>query len=196
MYSYDVLKPAPTGVKTAGNYWHHPSTGLPFIPDSGPTGSYMDQLRRKYGRVRIAAVSHEIDALLEAGQSMEGADVIVAPLIYERMSQDPSVAAYFECKISEFFDATEDLEAGHEQIGLSYRPCGVVIHSDGTVTYVCGDTSIERTSPQAASPKSYFFEQRMDVLADQSMLLETTCLLPTLEELSGAAEELEELLSV
>ena len=41
-----------------------------------------------------------------------------------------------------FFEATPRLKASFAAQGLDYQPCGVVVHEDGSVTYIggCGDS--------------------------------------------------------
>ena len=51
---------------------------------------------------------------------------------------DPEKAAYYEQKIDDFFNATPRLKAQFAAQGLNYEPCGVVIHEDGSVTYIGG----------------------------------------------------------
>lgn len=58
------------------------------------------------------------------------------------MANDPEKAAYYEGKIDDFFEATPRLKASFATQGLDYQPCGVVVHEDGSVTYIggCGDS--------------------------------------------------------
>ena len=73
---------------------------------------------------------------------MNGSDVVIAPNILEQMANDPEKAAYYEGKIDDFFNATPRLKASFAAQGLDYQPCGVVVHEDGSVTYIggCGDS--------------------------------------------------------
>ena len=66
----------------------------------------------------------------------------IAPNILEQMANDPETAAYYEGKIDDFFNATPRLKASFAAQGLDYQPCGVVVHEDGSVTYIggCGDS--------------------------------------------------------
>ncbi len=59
------------------------------------------------------------------------------------MANDSEKAAYYEGKIDDFFHATPMLKASFVAQGLDYQPCGVVIHEDGSVTYIggCADSS-------------------------------------------------------
>lgn len=69
---------------------------------------------------------------------MSGNDVIIAPNILEQMANDPEKAAYYEQKIDDFFEATPQLSASFAAKGLVYEPGGVVVHEDGSVTYIGG----------------------------------------------------------
>ena len=54
------------------------------------------------------------------------------------MANDPEKAAYYEKKIDDFFEATPQLSASFAAKGLVYEPGGVVVHEDGSVTYIGG----------------------------------------------------------
>ena len=69
---------------------------------------------------------------------MSGSDVVIAPNILEQMANDPEKAAYYESKIDDFFNATPMLTASFAAKGLVYEPGGVVVHEDGSVTYISG----------------------------------------------------------
>lgn len=99
---------------------------------------YMEYLRGKYGNVTIQSVGKDQASLDRAGRSMSGNDVIIAPNILEQMANDPEKAAYYEQKIDDFFEATPQLSASFAAKGLVYEPGGVVIHEDGSVTYIGG----------------------------------------------------------
>lgn len=61
------------------------------------------------------------------------------------MANDPEKAAYYEGKIDDFFNATPMLTASFAAKGLVYEPGGVVVHEDGSVTYIGGGSdSLER----------------------------------------------------
>ncbi len=89
-----------------------------------------------------AADTSKVDAYTEYLQSKYGNDVVIAPNILEQMANDPKKAAYYEGKIDDFFNATPRLKASFAAQGLDYQPCGVVVHEDGSVTYIggCGDS--------------------------------------------------------
>ena len=100
--------------------------------------AYTEYLRSKYGNVRIQNVGKDQQSLDKIGKSMSGSDVVIAPNILEQMANDTEKAAYYEGKIDDFFHATPMLKASFAAQGLDYQPCGVVIHEDGSVTYIGG----------------------------------------------------------
>lgn len=110
--------------------------------DTSKVDAYMEYLRSKYGNVKIQNVGKDKKSLDRAGKSMSGNDVVIAPNILEQMAKDPEKAAYYEGKIDDFFNATPRLKASFAAQGLDYQPCGVVVHEDGSVTYIsgCGDS--------------------------------------------------------
>ena len=110
--------------------------------DMSKVDAYTEYLRSKYGNVRIQSVGKDKQSLDRAGKSMSGSDVVIAPNILEQMANDPEKAAYYEGKIDDFFEATPRLKASFAAQGLDYQPCGVVVHEDGSVTYIggCGDS--------------------------------------------------------
>ena len=110
--------------------------------DTSKVDVYTEYLRSKYGNVRIQSVGKDKQSLDRAGKSMSGSDVVIAPNILEQMANDPEKAAYYEGKIDDFFNATPRLKAQFAAQGLDYQPCGVVVHEDGSVTYIggCGDS--------------------------------------------------------
>ena len=100
--------------------------------------AYTEYLRSKYGNVRIQNVGKDQQSLDKMGKSMSGSDVVIAPNILEQMANNTEKAAYYEGKIDDFFNATPMLKASFAAQGLDYQPCGVVIHEDGSVTYIGG----------------------------------------------------------
>ncbi len=110
--------------------------------DTSKVDAYTEYLRSKYGNVRVQSVGKDKQSLDRAGKSMSGSDVVIAPNILEQMANDPEKAAYYEGKIDDFFNATPRLKAQFAAQGLDYQPCGVVVHEDGSVTYIggCGDS--------------------------------------------------------
>ncbi|RKJ50805.1 hypothetical protein D7X25_18035 [bacterium 1XD42-8] len=110
--------------------------------ETSKVDAYTEYLRSKYGNVRIQNVGKDQQSLDRMGKSMNGSDVVIAPNILEQMANDPEKAAYYEGKIDDFFEATPRLKASFAAQGLDYQPCGVVVHEDGSVTYIggCGDS--------------------------------------------------------
>ena len=92
--------------------------------DTSKADAYTEYMRSKYGNVRIQSIGKDQKSLDRAGKSMSGSD------------------AYYEGKIDDFFEATPRLKASFAAQGLDYQPCGVVVHEDGSVTYIggCGDS--------------------------------------------------------
>lgn len=101
--------------------------------------AYTQYLKQKYGSVRIERIGKDQRSLDKIGKSMSGNDVVIAPNILEQMAHDPEKAAYYEGKIDYFFDTVIPTETALcAAQGLVYEPCGVVVHEDGTVTYIGG----------------------------------------------------------
>ena len=123
--------------------------------DTSKVDAYTEYLWSKYGNVRIQSIGKDKQSLDRAGKSMNGSDVVIAPNILEQMANDPEKAVYYEGKIDDFFNATPRLKAQFAAQGLDYQPCGVVVHEDGSVTYIggCGD-SPERVAEVNAINKS------------------------------------------
>ena len=118
--------------------------------------AYTEQLRAKYGNVSIRSVGKDQASLEQVGRGMRGSDVIIAPNILEQMATDSEKAAYYESKIDDYFNKfiPEDT-AMFGAKGLVYEPGGVVVHEDGTVTYIggCSD-SPERVAEVEAENKA------------------------------------------
>lgn len=101
--------------------------------------TYRKYLESKYGKVTIKDVPKDQKTLEKLGKSMSGNDVVIAPNILEKMANDPKKAAYYEQKIDYFFDTIIPRETARcASMGLVFEPAGVVVHKDGTVTYICG----------------------------------------------------------
>lgn len=116
-----------------------PPTAEPAAPDSGKTEAYTEYLRRKYGTVTIQSVGRDPESLQRAAGNMSGHDVIIAPNILSKMAGDIQTALYYERKIDYFFDTIIPQETARcAAMGLVFEPCGVVVHEDGSVTYICG----------------------------------------------------------
>ncbi len=106
--------------------------------DTSKVEAYQEYLKSKYGNVRIQNIGKDQQSLDRTGKSMSGSDVVIAPNILEQMANEPEKAAYYESKIDDFFNATPRLKASFAAQGLDYQPCGVVVHEDGSVTYIGG----------------------------------------------------------
>ena len=117
-------------------------SGKPEVSETAETSNvdaYMEHLKKKYGRVTIESIGKDQASLEKAGKRMSGNDVVIAPNILEEMANDPKKAAYYEQKIDYFFtDVIPNGKAFAASMGLTFEPCGVVVHEDGTVTYICG----------------------------------------------------------
>ena len=106
--------------------------------DDAKTAEYTKYLQSKYGNLTIKSVSKDQKTLEQLGKTMSGSDVIIAPNIVEEMANDPEKAAYYEGKIDAFFEDIPRQTALFAAKGLDYQPCGVVVHEDGSVTYISG----------------------------------------------------------
>ena len=116
---------------------------------------YLDHLRSKYGNVRVESVAKDQNSLEKVGRGMSGSDVIIAPNVLAKMAGEPETAAYYERKISGYFDAIPRLDAMCAAQGLVHDPGGVVIHEDGSVTYIGGcHDSPERVAQVLAERKA------------------------------------------
>ena len=101
--------------------------------------AYKKYLEKRFGPVTVQSVGKDRASLEAAGKRMRGNDIVIAPNIFEEMVSDPQKAACYEQKISYFFtDVIPKGTAWAASVGLTFEPCGVVIHEDGTVTYICG----------------------------------------------------------
>ena len=101
--------------------------------------AYTEYLKSKYGNVKIQSVGKDQKSLEKMGKNMRGDDVVIAPNILEQMAIDPEKAAYYENKIDYFFNTIIPRETAFcAAKGLVFEPSGVVVHEDGTVTYICG----------------------------------------------------------
>ncbi|MDE6318982.1 MAG: hypothetical protein K2M22_04630 [Lachnospiraceae bacterium] len=134
MYQY-ANKTQKTGTNRTGFTEQLHKTGE---AGASKVGAYAEYLQSKYGNVKIQSVGKDQQSLERAGKSMSGNDVVIAPNILEQMANDPKKAAYYEGKIDDFFNATPMLTASFAAKGLAYEPGGVVVHEDGSVTYISG----------------------------------------------------------
>ena len=161
--------------------------------ETSKVDAYTEYLRSKYGNVRIQSVGKDQQSLDRVGKSMNGSDVVIAPNILEQMANDPEKAAYYEGKIDDFFNATPRLKASFAAQGLAYQPCGVVVHEDGSVTYIggCGDSpervaEVNRINAEKAKKKAeqqrQYQEQAAAAAAQRRAMWERTAAAEALEK--------------
>jgi len=156
--------------------------------------AYMDHLKSKYGRVTIESVGRDQASLQKAGGRMSGSDVVIAPNIFEVMANDPKKAVYYEQKIDYFFtDVIPNGKAFAASMGLTFEPCGVVVHEDGTVTYICGGgdppervAEVNRINAEKAKKKAeqqrQYQEQAAEAAAERRAMWERTAQAEALEK--------------
>ena len=129
--------------------------------------AYKKYLEKRYGPVTIQSVGKDQASLEAAGKRMRGNDIVIAPNIFEEMVSDPLKAAYYEQKISYFFtDVRSRGTAWAASAGLTFEPCGVVIHEDGTVTYICGGGD----SPERVAEVNRINREKAEKQAEQQRL--------------------------
>lgn len=107
---------------------------------------YQDYLSSKYGaNVSVQSVGKDQKSMDTLGAATAGlGNVVIAPNIMEEMINNPERAAHYEGVIQWHFDTLPKLEAELSAMGHEIHSCGIVIHSDGTVTrYVTGDLKPE-----------------------------------------------------
>ena len=174
------------------------SLNAPTEPDELQAERYKQYLESRFGPVTIESVGRDQESLDAAAKRMRGRDIVIAPNIFAQMVQDPDKAACFEQKISYFF--TDVIPNGHAwaaSVGLTFEPCGVVVHEDGRVTYICGggDTpervaevariNQERDARRAAERKAYFERSAAAAAMRQAQFMRAAALQQT--RFSGAA---------
>lgn len=151
------------------------SATAPVSPTAAPSAdAYKAYLEQRFGPVTIQSIPKDQDSLEAAGKRMSGRDVVIAPNIFAEMVADPQKAAHYEQKISYFFtDVIPNGKAFAASVGLTFEPCGVVIHEDGTVTYICGggDTpervaEVNRINREKAAKKAAQQKQRQTQAAE------------------------------
>ena len=158
------------------------------------TDAYMEHLKNKYGNVTIESIGKDQASLEKAGKRMSGNDVVIAPNIFEEMANDPKKAAYYEQKIDYFFtDVIPNGKAFAASMGLTFEPCGVVVHEDGTVTYICGGgdspervAEVNRINAEKAKKKAeqqrQYQEQSAAAAAERRAMWERTAQAEALEK--------------
>lgn len=148
--------------------------------------AYLEHLKKKYGQVTIENIGKDQASLEKAGRHMGGRDVVIAPNILEEMAGDTKKALYYEQKIDYFFNTV--IPQGNAICaarGLVFEPGGVVVHEDGTVTYICGcSDSPERVAEvnkinaekarKKAEKQRQYQEQSAAAAAQRKAMLECT----------------------
>lgn len=131
------------------------------------TEAYLKHLKNKYGRLTIESIGKDQTSLEKVGKRMSGNDVIIAPNILEDMASDAKTAIYYEQKIDYFFNTVIPRESAFcAARGLIFEPGGVVVHEDGTVTYICGCSD----SPERIAEVNRINREKAQKKADQQKL--------------------------
>lgn len=138
------------------------------------TDDYKDYLKSKYGNVRIESVGKDQRSLDKIGGTMSGNDVVIAPNILGQMADNPEKAKYYEGKIDNFFENVVPREtANFAAKGLTFESGGVVVHKDGTVTYISGcSDSPERVAEVEAINREKAAHRKEQMEYDQKMVRE------------------------
>ncbi len=137
-YKYNILTSG-TDSGTDGGLFAAALSEARTVEETSKIDEYMKYLSKKYGNVTIKSVGKDKESLDRIAKTMSGNDVVIAPNIFEEMALNPDKADYYEEKIDYFFDVlTPQATAYCNSIGLVFEPCGVVVHEDGSVTYICG----------------------------------------------------------
>ena len=121
-------------------------------------GSYKNYLSEKFGvPIMVTSVGKDQKSMdnFAAGTFGSG-NVAIAPNILEQMANDPEKAAYYEKKISDYFNyGVPKTDAFMAMIGHRKTSEGLVIHEDGTVThYLSGEESPEKIAKFEAEQKA------------------------------------------
>lgn len=118
--------------------------------------AYKNYLEARFGSIIVQNVGKDQKSMDKLGFSTFGTgNVVIAPNILEKMAEDPEKAAYYEKKIQEHFDSIPQTQAFMSAMGHRIISSGVVIHSDGTVTYyLCGEVSPEKRAETEARIKA------------------------------------------
>lgn len=130
----------------------------PMVEPESFTGSgeYAKHLETKFGmRVTAKYFKKDQESMDALGRSMNGNDLVIAPNILDEMAANRETASYYEAKIQYWFDNIPKWKAESAAMGLTYEPCGVAIHEDGTVYYIGGGTETpERKAQIEAAQKA------------------------------------------
>ncbi len=118
--------------------------------------AYARRLEAKFGmRVTVKDFNKDQESMDALGRSMSGSDLVIAPNILDEMATNRDKAQYFEEKIQYWFESIPKWKAESAAMGLTYEPCGVAIHEDGTVYYIGGGTETpERKAQIEAAQKA------------------------------------------
>lgn len=121
-------------------------------------GTYKKGLEEKYGvPIMVTSVGKDQNSMDRfAGGTSGSRNVAIAPNILEQMANDPEKAAYYEKKISDYFNyGVPKTDAFMAMIGHRKTSEGLVIHEDGTVThYLSGEESPEKIAKFEAEQKA------------------------------------------
>ena len=120
------------------------------------SGAYAKHLETKFGmRVTAKYFKKDQESMDALGRSMNGNDLVIAPNILDEMAANRETASYYEAKIQYWFDNIPKWKAESAAMALTYEPCGVAIHEDGTVYYIGGGTETpERKAQIEAAQKA------------------------------------------
>ena len=120
--------------------------------------AYKNSLQSKFGcPITVASVGKDQNSMDRfAGGTAGSGNVAIAPNILEQMANDPEKAAYYEKKISDYFNCgVPKTNAFMAMIGHRKTSEGLVIHEDGTVThYLSGEESPEKIAKFEAEQKA------------------------------------------
>ena len=118
--------------------------------------AYKRYLTKKFGmRITVKDFGKDQESMDTLGRSMSGHDLVIAPNILDEMATNREKAQYYESKIQYWFDNIPKWKAESAAMGLTYEPCGVAIHEDGTVYYIGGGTETpERKAQIEAAQKT------------------------------------------
>ena len=120
--------------------------------------AYKNSLQMKFGcPITVANIGKDQNSMDRfAGGTSGSGNVAIAPNILEQMANDPEKAAYYEKKISDYFNyGVPKTDAFMAMIGHRKTSEGLVIHEDGTVThYLSGEESPEKIAKFEAEQKA------------------------------------------
>ncbi len=138
------------------------------FPKEMDSDAYKKSLEEKFGiRVTEKYFNKDQASMDRLGGSMNGNDVVIAPNILEQMVNNKEKAVYYEAKIQYYFDNIPKWKGEFAAMGLSYEPCGVAIHEDGTVYYIGGCTETPERKAKIAAAQKAKEEQKIKHLQEQ-----------------------------